>query len=170
MRAKKIHFASEDDVYMGVCRVYGDENEDYDNITDRQGSVTCGHCLKWLAKQDGEVKVLKETLVFEVTDDLRVALKFIGKIGASWADRTNQCRTYDEAIKHINSKLPEGAFIPSRLTTWILEVGNKNGSIKVNYIAKTKEEAIQAIKNQAVYFSNNIGAEALAVTCVGKVE
>lgn len=169
MRVKKVHLANPDDEEMGVCGTYGDEEEDFDNITDVAAHVTCAHCLKHIAKQNGEVSA-PEKITFEVTEDLQKALKLIGRVGARWADRTNQCRTYDEAIAHINSKLPNGARIPSRLTTWLVEVSNETGAITVKMTAKSAADAVTMVTNQARYFFSELDKSKHSVKVVGQVD
>lgn len=109
------------------------------------------------------------TFDFEITEDVKKALRYVGKTMGAWAERTNQCNVYDQGIAHLNTKLPEGVKVPGRYSDWKIKIENSEGESLTTVInAVSAKQAMDSVK-WAIQRTGS-GLEKAKITVVGEVE
>lgn len=68
---------------------------------------------------------------FEVTDEVKAAMKAINKIATRYAERASLCSQYDQFVEAVNRQLPEGAKLAGRYTHFKVTI-EKDGVVLEN--------------------------------------
>ena len=110
--------------------------------TDDRRAVTCQNCrytVQFIAQagvpENAPAVAPEERLSFEVTDDVKVALKVINKIATRYANRANLCSQYDQFVEAVNRQLPEGAHLAGRFQHF------KITAVKDGHVLETEVQA-----------------------------
>lgn len=170
MARGKMHYRDPFSRDMSLCGNYPPTT----NLTGTQRNVTCIKCRKSLglavAPPTPKAPKPAPTFDFEVTDDVKKALKHVGKTMGAWAERTNQCNTYDQAITYLNTKMPEGVAVPGRFSQWNIRLENPDGeAMTIKVTAASGNAALRWVKENAfrVY---NTNLDKIKVSLVGEAE
>ena len=166
MARNKLHYRAMEGSEYSLCSMY------LPAFTRTKSRVTCTRCRKHLGLPvETKPKVPKPapTFDFEVTDDVRKALKYVGKTMGVWAERTGQCDTYDTGIAYLNTKMPEGVKVPGRYADWKIKIENKDGeSIHTVLNAVNGKAALDSLR-WAISRAGG-GLEKTTITLIGEVE
>lgn len=157
MAKLKMHYS--DGYSSTVCGTYPAQGQ----VTTSVRRVTCGHCKRSpiyiadggtpLPKKPKVEKPKPEKPTFEVTPEVVVAFRVLGKMAAGYAIRANVCNEYDRFVEYLNKQIPEGVVIPGRLTTYVVKVAKKSGEefITMDKKAINRATAISYAQNDFGY-------------------
>ena len=131
-------------------------------ITKNVNRVTCSLCRRngiylsnggTRATPKPKVVKPKPEPAFEVTEEVKNALRVIGKISAVYAVRANVCGDYDRFIDYLNKQMPEGVVIPGRYNTYVVKVAKKDSTefFTIEKMAVNKTTALAAAQNEFGY-------------------
>lgn len=84
---------------------------------------------------------------FEVTDEVKAALKAMNAIATRYAQRQNLCSQYDDFVRYVNRMLPEGAKLAGRFKHFKVTLAKRDQSF-VTEIESESEANARSIAEQ----------------------